>query len=80
MTDQAASPPQQKKGRGGFVARHLLAFVILVVAVVFVVENTHRVRIRALVPWVTIPLWEALVVTIVAGMVILALIQRRRHH
>ncbi len=64
MTDQAATP-QQKKGRRGFVARHLLAFVIFVVAVVFVVENTHRVRIRALVPWVTIPLWEALAATIV---------------
>jgi uncharacterized integral membrane protein len=57
-----------------------LAFVILVVAVVFVIENTHRVRIRALVPWVTLPLWEALAATIVAGIVILALIQRRGHH
>jgi uncharacterized integral membrane protein len=78
-TDQAATP-QQQKGRGRFIARHLLALVILGVAIVFIGENRHQVRIRALVPWVTIPLWEALAVTIVAGMLILALIQHRRHH
>ena len=80
MVTHQAPPPQREKGRGGFIARHLLALVILVVAIVFIVENRHRVRIRALVPWVTIPLWEALAVTIVAGMLILALVRRRRHH
>ncbi len=80
MTDQGPPPPAQKEaGQKGFIARHLLALVILVVAVVFVAENTHKVRIRAIVPWVTVPQWEALAITLVAGMLILSLVKRRRH-
>ena len=56
MTIDEALPPQQEKGREGFIAPHLLASVILVVTIVFLAENRHQVRIRGLVPRVTVPL------------------------
>ena len=59
--------------------RRLLAAVIAILAVVFIVENTGRVRIRVIGPVVTARLWEALLATFVAGMVTLLLVQRRRH-
>jgi uncharacterized integral membrane protein len=73
-----APPPRTHERRSGFLVRHLATLIVLAAAVVFVAENTHRVRIRVLVPWVTVPLWEALAATLVAGMLILALAQRRR--
>jgi uncharacterized integral membrane protein len=93
VTDQIAPPEQRleqrpeqrleqrpEQRRGGFLARHLLALIILALAVVFVIENRQRVRIRAVLPWVTVPLWEAFVAMAVAGVLILALAQRRRSH
>jgi uncharacterized integral membrane protein len=71
-------PPPRTPDRPAFVARHLLALIVLVAAVVFIIENTRRVRIRALGPEVTAPLWLVLLITLVAGMLVLALIQRRR--
>jgi uncharacterized integral membrane protein len=67
-------PPRQRR----FLVRHLAALVILGVAVVFIAENTRRVRLRALGPEVTAPLWAVLAGTLVAGMLILLLLQRRR--
>ena len=47
-------------------------------AAIFMVENTGRVRIRVIGPVVTARLWEALLATFIAGMVTLILVQRRR--
>jgi uncharacterized integral membrane protein len=78
VTTYDSPPPRSRQRRSGFVARHLLALTLVAAAIVLVVENTHKVRIRALGPWVTTPLWAALASTLVAGMLILLLIQRRR--
>jgi uncharacterized integral membrane protein len=59
-------------------ARHIVAAVIVVLAAIFMVENTGRVRIRVIGPVVTARLWEALLATFIAGMVTLILVQRRR--
>jgi uncharacterized integral membrane protein len=75
MTATTTTEPTRHRN---FLARHLLALIILAGAIVFIAENTGRVRIRVIGPRITVPLWEALAVTLVAGMVILALGQRRR--
>jgi uncharacterized integral membrane protein len=59
-------------------ARNVVAGIVVVLAVVFIAENTGRVRIRVIGPVVTARLWEALLGTFVAGMVALVLVQRRR--
>jgi uncharacterized integral membrane protein len=50
-----------------------------VLAVIFIAENTKRVKIRALGPTVSTPLWLALLITLVAGMLIPILSRRRRN-
>ena len=74
QTDPTVAPPPQRS----FFARHLVALILLVLAVIFLVENTRRVRIRVIGPEVKMPLWLALAATLVAGMLILLLAQRRR--
>jgi uncharacterized integral membrane protein len=73
IENQGVAPRQRR-----FLVRHLAALVILAVAVIFIAENTRRVRLRALGPEVTAPLWAVLAGTLVAGMLILLLLQRRR--
>jgi hypothetical protein len=50
-----------------------------VLAVIFIAENTAKVRIRIIGPVVTARLWEALLATFLAGMLALLLVQHRRH-
>jgi len=45
---------------------------------IFVVENTRDVKIRFIIPAVTAPLWVALLVTVVIGIVAGWLIRGRR--
>jgi uncharacterized integral membrane protein len=47
--------------------RRIALLVLLVLALVFIFENTHHVRFRLIVPEVTMPLWLALLITFVAG-------------
>ena len=79
MTSQGPSSesPQQPRSRA-FLVRLVAGLIVLAVAVVFMAENTRKVRVRALVPEVTAPLWAVLAATLVAGMLILMLVQRRR--
>ncbi|SEG14367.1 Protein of unknown function [Actinacidiphila yanglinensis] len=61
--------------------RRIVALVLTVLALVFIFENTHDVRIRVIVPEVTMPLWFALLITFVAGGLITLLLRwsgRRR--
>jgi hypothetical protein len=54
------------------------AGVLLVLAVVFVFENTEEAEIRFVLPKVQMPLWVALAVTTVIGMVVGFLVARSR--
>jgi uncharacterized integral membrane protein len=56
--------------------------VLTVLVLIFIFENTRKVRIRLLIPEVTMPLWGALLITFVVGMIVGAYtahaIRRRR--
>ncbi|WP_329173498.1 MULTISPECIES: DUF1049 domain-containing protein [unclassified Streptomyces] len=62
-SDRAAGRGLRERLTPGRIA----VLVIAVFALVFVFENTHSVRIRLIVPEVTVPLWQALLATLVAG-------------
>jgi uncharacterized integral membrane protein len=72
------SPGTPRRG-SAFLGRHALALILAVLAIIFIAENTKRVKIRALGPTVSTPLWLALLITLVAGMLIAILAQRRRN-
>ena len=44
-----------------------VVLVLGVLALIFIFENTRDVRIRLLIPEVTMPLWLALLITFVVG-------------
>lgn len=58
--------------------RWVLPVLLLVLAVVFVLENRDPVSIRLLVPVVVMPQWAALTITLVIGVVIGLLVRRRK--
>jgi uncharacterized integral membrane protein len=67
-------------GRGGVVIgwRQVVGLIIAIVALVFVFENRAATQIRVLVPVVTMPLWLALLISLVLGFLVgLALSGRR---
>ncbi|WP_372461539.1 DUF1049 domain-containing protein [Actinacidiphila acidipaludis] len=45
----------------------VVVLVLAILALIFIFENTHDVRIRVLIPVVTMPLWGALLITFVVG-------------
>lgn len=58
-------------GRGGaFGGRQVLVLVLTVVALVFVFENRQPTGIRLLVPVILMPLWLALLISLVLGALI----------
>lgn len=65
-------------GRRGVTVgpRQIVALVLLVVALLFLVQNTERTTIEALWADVDTPLWVALLVAFVAGLVVGGLMAR----
>ncbi|MGI8983056.1 MAG: lipopolysaccharide assembly protein LapA domain-containing protein [Acidimicrobiales bacterium] len=55
-----------------------MAVVLVILSVVFVVENRQEATIRFLVPEITAPLWLALVAAVLLGVGIGALLARQR--
>jgi hypothetical protein len=53
--------------------------IVLVLALVFVLENRQPVSIRLWIPVVIMPQWAALTIMLVLGGVTGALLSRRRH-
>jgi uncharacterized integral membrane protein len=75
----AATPGRATaKGASRLTPRTVLALVLLVVAVVFVVENRDLTEIRLLIPIVLMPLWAALAITLIIGLVVGLVLGRRR--
>jgi len=60
-----------------FTLRQLLGLVLLIVAVVFILENRSKATIRFLLPEVTAPLWVALLASALIGVVAGALLTYR---
>ncbi|GAA4785533.1 hypothetical protein GCM10023200_19330 [Actinomycetospora chlora] len=79
MTDtpprNAARPPASKAWYQG---RWVLPAVLAVLVIVFILENRDPVTIRLLIPVVIMPQWAALTITLALGLLIGALLVRRR--
>ncbi|MFC5136729.1 LapA family protein [Actinomycetospora rhizophila] len=79
----AGGPPatggRSGTSKKGATSRRVVALVLLAVAVVFVLENRDLTEIRLLIPVVLMPLWAALTITLVLGLVAGWLVGRRRH-
>ncbi|MFE0421828.1 LapA family protein [Streptomyces sp. NPDC058953] len=68
------------RGRVGdwFTPARTTVVVLVVLAIIFMAENTEQVRIRLIIPLVTMPLYLALLLMFVIGALCGALFFRRR--
>ena len=67
-------PPQGLR----FTPRQVAGVVLLVLALVFIFENTRSVKVRLIIPEVKVPLFVALLLAAVLGGLAMLLIQWRR--
>ncbi|WP_328324035.1 MULTISPECIES: LapA family protein [unclassified Streptomyces] len=82
---QAPDAPDAATNRGSrwrqaLTPTRILALLLTAVAIVLIAENTREVKIRLLVPVVTMPLYAALLIMFVIGLLAGALLvyNRRR--
>jgi uncharacterized integral membrane protein len=68
-------PPRQQGWRPS--ARQVAGVILLVLALVFIFENTKSVKVRLIVPEVKAPLFVALLIAAVLGGLVTLLIQWR---
>ncbi len=69
---------RDSNGRLPFGFRQLVALVLLVLMVGFILQNRRSTTIRFLIPETTAPLWVALVLSALLGIVVGGLLARRR--
>ena len=67
-----------KHSTGAFAPARILVLVIAVLSIVFIVENTNEVKVRLIIPLVTMPMYVWLIVMFLAGMACGAYAFRRR--
>jgi uncharacterized integral membrane protein len=60
-------PAGSRSFRDVMTPGRIVVLVLTVLALIFIFENTHKVRIRVIVPEVTMRLWAALLITFVIG-------------
>ena len=70
--------PAKGSLRSRIKPKHVAAFVVIVLFVVFMVENMRKVPIRFIGPQVHAPLILALLVSAVLGALVVLLVQRLR--
>ncbi|MFG3281957.1 LapA family protein [Streptomyces sp. NPDC048111] len=63
---------------GFFTPGRIAAMALLVLALVFIFENTRRVKIRLLIPEVSMPLYLALLAVFLIGLCCGGYLMRRR--
>lgn len=68
----------ERNRRYPFSPRQTIGLVLLVLAVIFILENRRSTTIRFLIPNVTAPLWVALLGSVLVGIVAGALLARDR--
>jgi Lipopolysaccharide assembly protein A domain len=73
---RGGEPPRQPGPR--LTPRQIAGIVFLVLALIFIFENTRSVKVRFIVPEVKLPLYFALLVAAVLGVLATLLIQWRR--
>lgn len=62
----------------GVNSRWIVGGVLLVLALIFILENREPVGIRLLIPLVVMPQWAALTLTLIVGFAVGVLVARRR--
>ncbi len=62
-----------------FTPRQVAGLVVLVLAVVFILQNRRRTAITFIVPEATAPVWLALLISGLLGFLVGALLVSRRH-
>jgi uncharacterized integral membrane protein len=77
MTATTPPPVKTTKKRSRLSPRSIVALVLLVLAIVFIAENTRQVKIRVIVPVVSMPLWAALTAMLVVGVLVGAFLHSR---
>ena len=69
-------PPE---GERRISADTVVAIILVVLGIIFVVENTRKTKIRFIGPEVRVQVWIALIISIAVGVIIGWLLERRRH-
>lgn len=80
-------PPYQQPPPGGPPEKpgpslspgQILGIILLVLMIVFIAENTAKVKVRILIPQLHVPLFIALIISAALGSLGTLLIQWRRH-
>jgi uncharacterized integral membrane protein len=74
--------PDRPQHKRAVSTGQILGGILLVVVVVFVLENTRSVKVRLLIPEVTTPVAVPIVIAAVLGALVAWLLRyrRRRHH
>lgn len=84
MTAKTTSKSGRKAGgtqsgwRVALTPKGITVLVLLVLALIFIFENTRETEIRVLIPLVTMPLWAALLAVGVIGALVGAYFMGRR--
>lgn len=78
-TGQPPVPHGPAKGlRSKIKPKHIAVAVVVILLVIFMIENLRRVPIRFIGPQVHAPLFVALIVSAVLGALVVLLVQRLR--
>ncbi len=65
--------------QSGVSPRLIAGAILVVLLIVFGIENRRETKIRFIIPEVTAPLWLALVIAALIGAAACALLTRQRH-
>jgi uncharacterized integral membrane protein len=76
MSSDHGNSPQTPES--GLSPRAIAAIIAGILALIFIVENSHKTKIRFIVPQVNAPLWLALLITALLGAIAGVMWQRRR--
>jgi uncharacterized integral membrane protein len=78
MADETREQQAPQAEKRSVSARQVVGAILIIAFVVFLVENYHRVKVRLLIPEVSISLSLALLIAGVLGALGLLLLQHRR--
>ncbi|WP_306316349.1 MULTISPECIES: LapA family protein [unclassified Streptomyces] len=67
MSPKDSASSSKNGGYGTFTPARIGVLVLAVLGLIFIFENTRHVKIRLLIPEVTVPLYLALLATAVIG-------------
>ncbi|HEX3335426.1 MAG TPA: lipopolysaccharide assembly protein LapA domain-containing protein [Jatrophihabitans sp.] len=77
---QPGGPPSAGAGKRNVSVGQILGGLLFLLVIVFIVENSRRVRVRLIFPEVQAPLYVPILIAAVLGGLITWLLRYRRHH